>query len=912
MSVRARVRSWLHAGLGRSAVEPSQQDEWRFHIEERAGDLEREGMTRDEAWRVARAEFGTFDARREESRDAIGLRWLDDLRADLRYALRLLRGAPTFTAVAVLSLALGIGANSAMFSLMESVLWKALPVQAPGQLYQLTWVSGPNRTFGSSWGNLSSTGTGGLTSGSFSYRAFEALRAAPGSAFRSLFAFKPIGRVTAVIDGRAELVESDLVSGEFYQGLGVGPPVGRAIVPADDRRNADGTVAVISDAFWARRFGRDPSTIGKTIRVNEVAVTIIGINPPAFTGLTPGRRPDVFMPLSMQPIVLPWRWSRNPSLLEDPDYWWVLVMGRLAAGADVRQTQAALDVVLGDVVRPLLAAKPGSDRPRLRLTPGGRGVDDLRDQFSRPLLVLVAFAGLVLLIACANLANLLLARAAGRQREISMRLALGAGPGRIARQVLTEGLVLAGLGGAAGVLLGFWLRNGIPRLLASSWQPEQLSAEFNGRVMALSLVVTLLTGVLFSLVPMWQVTRVRVAMALKDGSHSTMGRSRRLARRSLVVLQVALSVVLLIGAGLFVRTLWNLRAADLGFKPQRIVLFTIDPPRTRYAGEQRTTLFSRLEDEIARLPGVESASLSSEALVAGSTSTTRVTPAGRRSRGQRDRAWVNDVGSSFFETMGIPIVYGRGLERQDRAGTHRVAVVNQQFVRTFFPDRDPIGQTFSHGDQTCQIVGVAGDARYDRISAGMPPTFYRPFAQAEDLGSMTFEVRTTLEPGSLLRMVRAAIGTIDRDLPVFDVRTQVDQIEATLSQQRLFAALTSAFGLLALVLAAVGIYGVIAGSVASRIGEIGVRMALGAEGRQVLSMILRETVSLAGLGVIAGVAGAAAVVRYVASFLYDITPFDPATALIAVLLMLAVALLSGWWPARFASRLDPMHALRHE
>ena len=434
-------------------------------------------------------------------------------------------------------------------------------------------------------------------------------------------------------------------------------------------RNAESTVALISDAFWARRFGRDRSVVGRTIQVNQVPVLIVGVNPAAFTGLSPGRKPDVFLPLSMQPVVLPWRYGKSPSLLDDPDYWWVLAMGRLAPRVDERQAQAALDVVLGDTVRPLLDASPGKARPRLRLTDGSRGVDDLRDEFSKPLLVLVTFVGLVLLIACANLANLLLARAAARQREISLRLALGAGHWRIGRQMLTEGLLIASLGGAAGVLLGFWLRNGIPRLLATSWDPGPLQPDFNARVLGLSIAVTLLTGVLFSLAPMWQATRVRVATALKDGGRATMSRSRRVARRSLVVLQVGLSVVLLIGAGLFVRTLWNLRSAELGFNPQRIVLFTIDPPRTRYTGAQRTALFATLEEAIADLPGVQSATLSSEPLVAGSTSTTRAVPTGRAMRpGTADRAWVNDVGAAFFETVGIPIVYGRGLRPQDRDG----------------------------------------------------------------------------------------------------------------------------------------------------------------------------------------------------------------------------------------------------
>ena len=894
-------------------MEHAHDQEWRFHIEQRADDLERTGLTRPEALRLARAEFGSLDARREESRDAVGVRMVDDLRGDLRYALRMLRQSPTFTTIAVLSLALGIGANSAMFSLMESVLWKTLPVESPGQLRQLSWVSGPKLPMSSTWGNLGSTDDGGRTSGSFSYPALLALQHSDASALLTVVGFKPIGRLTAIIDGKAELVEGELVSGGFYDAIGVRPFAGRPILPSDDVRNAERTVAVISDAFWARRFGRDPTAIGRTIQVNQVPVTVVGVNPASFTGLTPGRRPDVFVPLSMQPVVLPWRYAKNPSLLDDPDYWWVLAMGRLHPGADERQAQAALDLALGNAVRPLLIASPGSARPRLRLTDGSRGENDLRDQFSRPLLVLVAFVGLVLLIACANLANLLLARAAARHREISLRLALGAGHWRIGRQMLTEGLVIASLGGAAGVLLGFWLRNGIPRLLATSWDPAPLEAEFNGRVLWLSVGVTMLTGVLFSLAPMWQATHVRVATALKDGGRATMSRSRRVARRSLVVLQVGLSVVLLLGAGLFVRTLWNLRSADLGFTPERIVLFTLDPPRTRYTGAERTTLFARLEEAIGGLPGVQGATLSSEALVSGSTSTTRAVPTGRAMRpGQADRTWVNEVGSAFFETMGIPIVYGRGLRPQDRAGSLVVAVVNQQFVRDFFPDKNPLGQTFKSGDDVYQIVGVSADARYARISETMPPTFYRPFAQAKDIGAMTFEVRTTVGEGSLLAMVREAVGRIDKDLPVFDVRTQEEQIAATLSQQRLFATLTSAFGLLALVLASVGIYGIISGSVASRIGEIGVRMALGAGRSQVLRMVLREAVGLAVIGVSLGLAASAGLGKYVSSFLYELTPFDPITAAATVLLMLGVALLSGWWPARLASRLDPMQALRHD
>ena len=422
------------------------------------------------------------------------------------------------------------------------------------------------------------------------------------------------------------------------------------------RRNADGTVAVISEAFWARRFGRDRSILGQTIRINQVPVTIVGVNPPSFTGFTAGREPDVFLPVTAQLALLPGDPGDVP-MIDDPSFWWALSMARVPEGVDETQLQRAMNAAMGDQVRPLLEARPGSSRPHVWLAPGGRGVDDLRDEFSRPLIVLTAFVGLVLLIACANLANLLLARAVSRQREVSLRLALGAGSFRIARQMLTEGLVLASLGGGVGLLLGFWLRNGIPYLLGTSWEPVPLEADFSPRVLALSAALTLGTGVLFSLAPMWQAARVRVAAALKDGGRSTGGRSRRVAKRSLVVVQVALSVVLLIGAGLFLRTLWNLRTADLGFQPERLVLFTIDPPRNRYSGRARTELFAKIEEGVARLPGVQAVTLTTEALVANSSNSTRATPTGRASRGQADRTWVNAVGWDFFRTMEIPILF---------------------------------------------------------------------------------------------------------------------------------------------------------------------------------------------------------------------------------------------------------------
>jgi predicted permease len=429
--------------------------------------------------------------------------------------------------------------------------------------------------------------------------------------------------------------------------------------------------------------------------------------------------------------------------------------------------------------------------------------------------------------------------------------------------------------------------------------------------------VTLLTGVLFSLAPVWQATRVELSAAIRQGLRSTACSAtslpRLLAGKSLVVFQVALCVVLLVGAGLFVRTLANLKSAELGFRPERLLLFSIDPPRTRYTGEHRRALFEQLEGKIAQVPGVQSSTLSWVVLVANSNSTTRALPEGREGPpGPADRTWVNIVGDRFFETMGIPILSGRPIGPGDRPNAPHVAVVNQRFARDFFPQRNALGRTFRNGNDTLQIVGICGDTHYDQIRTDIPRTFYRPFQQVPDLGDMTFELKTAASEASIIRAVRGTVRSVDSDLPVFDIRTQTQQIDDTLSNERLFAALASAFGALALVLAAVGIYGIIAYGAARRTGEIGIRMALGACRRDVLAMILRETVVVAIAG--AGIGGLAALglTRYLRSMLYGLRPSDPLTLGGAILLIFAVAIAAGWLPARKASRLDPMIALRSE
>ncbi len=911
MKAIAMLRSWLRGATRRSTFEREMDAELRFHLDSYADDLARSGVPPAEARRRAAAEFGGVEARKEDCRQAIGLRLLDDLANDLRYGVRQLKRTPAFTAVAVVSLALGIGANTAIFSMMEAALWKPVHVSEPHRLRLFSWVSGPRAVMNSSSGNWSRVVEGSRASTSFSYPVYKAFQHESSDVER-VFAFKTIGRVTTAIDGDAELAAAQLVSGTFFAALGVTPQLGRPITAADDTRGGAETVAVISDGFWARRFGRDPLAVGRTIRVNEVPVTIVGVNPARFDGVEPSEHPDLFMPLETQPLVFPFRRAQAGSLLDNPDYWWLQIMGRLKPGVSDTAAQTKLDAELQQAVRATLPDRAHRDQPHFRLLPGARGQDNLREEFAKPLTVLAALVGLVLLIACANVATLLLARAASRRRELGLRLALGAGRGRLARQLLTEGLVLGLAGGALGVAIGYGVRDAIPSLLVPSWLADlQLRADFDLRVLLLAMGVTLATSVTFSLAPIWQALRGDVNPTLKDGGR-TPAPGHPLRARSLVVLQVVVSVVLLVGAGLFVRTLWNLRSVEIGFRPERIVLFTIDPPRAKYAGSARKTLFLKLHDAVAALPGVEAASLSESPLLAGGSSRTRVGVDGRPP-GPNDEASVNDVGAQFFETMGIPIIAGRSFDAHDRESSTPVTVVSERFVKQFVPDHDPIGRTVRNNDILYQIVGVSGDVRFTRARTPPPPIFYRHFAQAaNEPGSMTFEVRSAMDGGAIVNSVRQAVRGIDRDLPIFNVRTQTAQIDATLARERLFVMLTLAFGALAVVLAAVGIYGTVAHSVVRRTSEIGLRLALGADRRQVRFMVLREASSPAAVGAVIGLAAAAVLTRYVRAMLFGVAPLDPVTLTAATTVMLVVAVVAGWLPARRASRLDPMEALRHE
>ncbi len=853
---------------------------------------------------------------------------------DLRYGLRMLAKNPGFTAVAVLTLALGIGANTAIFSLIDAVLLKMLPVQNPQQLVLLDWASHgwPNDIMHSLSGKMNQDKGGRFTSTSFSYPAYEQIRAG-NRVFSSVLALAGNeSELNVGYNGEPRWSQGQLVSGTFFPTLGVQPVLGRALTPDDDRLGAS-PVAVISYGYWERRFGRDPATLGRTITVNSVPVTIVGVSPPEFYGVQPGRAVDVWLSLHTQPQVEP-RWSEGPpgaaSLFEARDNWWVLIMGRLKPGVSEQQGRAELDVILQQSmaaeVKPTTKAET---IPHLGVESGSKGLDYLRGEFSEPLFILMTVVGLVLLIACANVANLLLARAASRQKEIAVRLAIGAGRWRLVRQLLTESVLLAALGGVVGLVLAFWGTDLLVALMASGRDAFSLSVTPDSRVLAFTAAVSLLTGVLFGLSPALRSTRLDLTPALKESSGTLLGvtqgkRGLRLGLgKTLVVTQVALSLLLLVGAGLFVRTLVNLESVNTGFNRRNLLLFGIDPTQDGYKGQRLVGFYQELTRRIESLPGVRSVTMSMSTLIAGGVSINSVSIPGYTPKpGQKNavgelEAYFNRVGPNFFETLGIPLALGRTIGEGDTEAAPKVAVVNQTFARQFLSGGNPVGRRFGFGDEKTardtEIVGVVGDAKYSDLRREVPPTVYVPCLQdVKWLGPINFEVRTVGDPMQMASAVRRVAQDLDSNLALYQIRSQVDQINMSLFQERLFARLTSFFGLLAALLACVGVYGIMAFAAAQRTREIGIRMALGASRGEILQMVLRETLLLVAIGTAAGILTALGAARLIASLLYGLKPADPLTIAVATLLMLAAAALAGYVPARRAARVDPMVALRYE
>jgi len=892
-------------------------DELRFHLEQAVEARLAAGMSAEEARRQAMIEFGGVERTREQCYEQRPGWWMGTVLQDVRYGLRMMARSPGFTAIAVASLAPGIGANTAIFTLAKSALMDALSVAHPNELRLLALVQGdPSEVPHDSWGNFYNDPQGRTIIASFSYRAYEQMRCRDHS-LGDLFAFVDIdqfGHLSATIDGHAEVVTGELVSGNYFDGLGVRTVLGRPIEPADDGVPGAGAVAVISESFWERRFNRSPAVIGKTMDLNSTPITIVGVAPRGFTGATSVQTPqDMFLPLSMQPVILP---REKGSLLSNPNIWWIQVMGRRQAGVPEGQARASLAVTLDQAVRATMTVDKDRTVPPLLLLPGNRGWSYPARELERPMPLLLALAGLVLLLACANVANLLLARSSSRQREISTRLALGAGKKRIVRQMLTESLMLSSLGGAAGLLLGYLGRNLLPHLLSSNWEATAVSTRFDWRVFLFTLTIALLTGLGFGIGPAWQATRSTVNNGLKDSGITVTHRRKGLAGKALVIFQVSLCMLLLVGAGLFVRTLVNLNAVDPGFTKTGLLLFGIDPPALRYPSPKNIEALRLLEERIGALPGVESSTVSKETLLGQSISNSDFIPEGQpRNSGSEQQALYNRVGQSFFQTMRIPILNGRSFDFRDTTTSPHVAIINRTLAQRDFAGRNPVGLTFRTEDpeDRYQIIGVCADAKYGWIRDEPPATFYLLYTQQKDLHrGMTFEVRTKGDPRSFIGAMRGTVDSVDKDLPMIDIRTQEEQIDSDLAPERSFAAVTSGFGILALVLASIGVYGVMASAVARRVNEIGVRMALGAQTNQVLWMVLREASWMAVIGIGAGLGAALLLTRFLGSMLFGLKPSDPLTLASAGLMLFTIAMLAGWIPARRAASIQPVQALRHE
>ena len=899
---------WLKYIWNRRRLESEMDEELRFHIQSYADDLCQKGIAKPEALRRARVEFGAIEARKEECRESLGLRLWDELRSDLRGGFRVLRQSPVFTAVAIISLALGIGANTAIFTMANEFLLKTMGVPHSDRLRLFTWAQGRKGYIGHVWGSFERNDQGEGIGATFPYPLYQAMRR--NSVMDDVAAFKDVQRVTASVAGEAEPVDAVLVSGNFYQVLGARIEAGRAIAPSDDSPTANGVV-VFSDAYWSSRFGRSADVLGKTIHLNAVPLTVVGVNAPEFKGPRTGETPEVFFPLSLQATVIP---NNRGPLLPQNNFWWLFLMGRLKPGVSDQAARSALTAAFRNAFHATVTGKTDIDMPRFVLQAGDRGFDWGGHHLKKPVYLLLGVAGLVLLIACANLANLLLARASVRQREISLRLAMGAGRSRIMRQILTESLLLAFLGGAAGLLLGWAGRNIIPSLFYVSWQGQTIETQMDWRVFAFTFAVTAATGLLFGIIPAWQSTRTDANAALKETSRMSTRRPKALFGKALVLFQVALSLLLVVGAGLFLRTLLNLRNAPTGMNTDHIVLFELNPPRSRYSDAQRIQAFQRIAEGLAAVPGVQISTSSSEPVLANNIDDDCYKVLGA-DKGKNDT--TNYVGADFFATFGIPIVSGRGLTVGDNQTALRVAVINKTLAKSMYPNRNPVGQTVVSCDASAkpmEIVGVSADAKYSEIRGAVPPTIYIPFAQADDMSltSRTFEIRTAASMASIVPKLRAVVRRFDKDLPVLDVRTQTEQIDAILTTERLFALLTSGFGVLALILASIGIYGVMAYTVSRRTNEIGIRMALGAQARTVLAMVLGETSLLAVAGIAAGLLGAFAATRLVASMLFGLKPDDPATFAAGAGLLFLVALIAAIIPAWRAAKIDPMIALRHE
>jgi predicted permease len=828
---------------------------------------------------------------------------------EFRYALRGFRKSPILSGAALLSLALGIGANTAIFSLMDQVLLRSLPVRDPGEL---VLFSAPGRRSGFVETNYDDQYA-------FSYPMYCDFRDSAPTVAGVLARF-PM-RLSMSSGDRTELVQGDLVSGNYFTVLGVGTVLGRPLTPQDDRLGSPNAVAVLSYDLWKNRFGMDRSVLNQSLRINGRGMAIVGVAPPGFKGAAGGESADLFVPITLQSHL-----TQMFDGLPNRRGYWLNIFARLKAGVSRLQAESALNVFWRPILEEEARNTPRASQKyraefasrHLTLMPGARGISSVRDQAAGPLIVLMSMAGLLLLIACANIANLLIARAAGRQKEIAIRLAIGAGRVRLLRQLLIEGVTLSLAGAVLGILTAYWTGDLLLSFLPAGPSMRGLTSQPDSRALVFALGLSILTGVIFGLAPSWSTFRTNVAGSLKEQAAGAMGSTAQVRiRKALVIAQVGLALVLLIGAGLFARSLFNLKQIDPGFRTGNLLTFAVQPSLNGYDQARTQSFYERLHDAIAALPQVRGVALAEIAVLSGDVDMSGVSVPGYEPKeGERMSVRENFVGLGYFSSMGIPVLSGREITRQDGPNAPKVAVVNEQFARKYFGTESPIGRRFhlksGKDGPGVEIIGVVRDGKHADLREDPEPFAYYPYVQHESIMRMNFYVRASPHPAVLGATLREQVRRADPNLPVFDMKTIEEQIDEDMFAERLVAALATFFGGLATLLAAIGLYGVMAYTVSRRTREIGLRMALGAGRPEMLRMVMSEVGLLALLGVGIALPTAYALSRLIQAQLFNVKGSDPAIFVLATLLIAAVSAAAGLIPAVRASRIDPMTALRNE
>lgn len=905
-----RLRYWLESNKRNSSL----REEMELHLAERAEELEASGMAADRARSEARRRFGNFALKHEEAREIWITRFLSELSQDLRYGWRTLAANKSFSALAILSLALGIGANTAIYSFMESILLRSLPVSEPESLVVWNWTSPSPQNADKDWvhvvhgvqGILWPGGKGKLVSGMFPYPAFEEFRK-DNPAFSTVFGYFDGHTRSFSVNGQAMSATMEYVTGDYFLGLSIAPAAGRLLHSGDDRPGVP-AVAVISHATSQQRFGGPTQAIGQSVLIDRIPFTVVGVTPPDFFGVDPAASPDLYLPLHTNLLLDTNEAARGYS---DANFYWIEMMGRLRPGVTMAQAQALLAPRFHQWVDST-ATTDGERKklPTLLLNPGAAGLGSLRREYSKPLYVLLAMVSMILAITCANIANLLLARAAARRREMAVRLSLGAGRFRVVRQLLTESVMLASLGGALGLVFAIWGIRTLTYLFSKGRETFTLHAELNWLVLAATAALVLLCGLVFGLAPAIQATRPDVLPALKGGQGSA---PRNRLQNALVLAQIAMSFLILFAAGLFVQTLNNLNSVELGYARDNVLLFNWNARQAGHQGPELTRLYADLRKRLESIPGVASVTFSQSSILnSGHVQAIE----GPMKLGLRtlDDARAIAAGPAFLTTMQIPILSGREIDDRDQAGSRPVCVISEQLARTYFGNENPLGRRISlpQEKRELEIVGVSANLRNGGLKIGT--TSMTVFVALSQISAdrVTYALRTTGDPLSVVSSVREIARAADPAIPVTNLLTQTAEMNRSINRELLFAKLCTGFAVLALLTACVGLYGTMSYSVARQVSEIGIRMALGAQRGTVVWMVLRRAVILAAAGLAISLPAALGLSRLIKSLLFGTQPNDPRTLALAAAILIGTAILAGIVPARRASRIDPLVALRRE